>query len=194
MLMDEEATQAAIAAYLYGIATKHMGLSATDKRRCDYAAGLLVAMRPEFEAHRCEVTPGLADDDDGIIIGDGRSYVRLKLVERAGVARQPTHVEARISGFAGSFEYQPDDWVYPLFLRELKTLSNRLDGAAHMGNPHDDLYMVFSGDGHGHLRVHVEIRHPEFAAKTKFELQIDQSHLPELIDCLEVKFGVEVSE
>jgi hypothetical protein len=104
MLMDEGASQATIAAYLYVIATEHMGLSATDKRRCDHVASLLVSMRPEFEAHRCEVAPRLTDDDDGIVIGDGRSYVRLKLVGRSGLARQPTHVEVRIGAFTVCWE------------------------------------------------------------------------------------------
>lgn len=53
MLMDEGATSIAIASYLFGIATDYMGLSATSqlRERCDHAADLLVALRPEFGIH-----------------------------------------------------------------------------------------------------------------------------------------------
>ncbi len=53
MLMDEGATATAIASYLFSIATDHMGLDATRelKWRCDHAADLLVALRPEFDTH-----------------------------------------------------------------------------------------------------------------------------------------------
>jgi hypothetical protein len=51
MLMDERATAEAISAYLFEIATKHMGLLNIGglARRCDRAAKVLFAMRSEFE-------------------------------------------------------------------------------------------------------------------------------------------------
>jgi hypothetical protein len=53
MLMDEGAAATAIASYLFSIATDHMGLTATREleTRCDHAADLLVALRPEFGNH-----------------------------------------------------------------------------------------------------------------------------------------------
>jgi hypothetical protein len=53
MLMDERATVEAIAAYLFEIATTHMGLSQTAElaARSDRVARTLVALRPEFETH-----------------------------------------------------------------------------------------------------------------------------------------------
>ncbi len=53
MLMDERATAEAIAAYLFEIATKHMGLTdiANLADRSDRVARTLVALRPEFETH-----------------------------------------------------------------------------------------------------------------------------------------------
>ena len=53
MLMDEGATGAAIAAYLFSIATEHMGLTASLRlgERSEHAARLLVSMRSEFETH-----------------------------------------------------------------------------------------------------------------------------------------------
>jgi hypothetical protein len=54
MLMDERANAEAIAAYLFGIATDHMGLSrdgANLGERCANAAAALIALRAEFEAH-----------------------------------------------------------------------------------------------------------------------------------------------
>jgi hypothetical protein len=61
MLMDERATEKAISAYLFKIATRHMGLWSFGGlalrcnigglvRRSNRAAKILVAMRAEFEA------------------------------------------------------------------------------------------------------------------------------------------------
>jgi hypothetical protein len=53
MLMDERAPAEAISAYLFEIATKHMGLSNLSELadRSDRTAKTLVAIRPEFETH-----------------------------------------------------------------------------------------------------------------------------------------------
>jgi hypothetical protein len=53
MLMHDRATAEAISAYLFEIATSHMGLSRTGDLadRSARAANTLVAMRPEFETH-----------------------------------------------------------------------------------------------------------------------------------------------
>ena len=54
MLMDERANAEAIAAYLFEIATGHMGLStdsATLSERGANAAAALIALRAEFETH-----------------------------------------------------------------------------------------------------------------------------------------------
>ena len=53
MLMDQRATAQAISAYLFEIATKHMGLSniADLANRSDRVARTLVTIRPEFETH-----------------------------------------------------------------------------------------------------------------------------------------------
>ena len=51
MLMDETETADMIAAYLYEIATEHMGLGASQQGAeiCKSVAETLVALRPEFE-------------------------------------------------------------------------------------------------------------------------------------------------
>jgi len=53
MLMDDRATAEAISAYLFEIATSHMGLTNSQELadRSDRAAKTLFAMRPEFETH-----------------------------------------------------------------------------------------------------------------------------------------------
>ncbi len=53
MLMEQQATQQAIAAYLYDIATNYMGLTATPDlaERSDQAAELIVGLRPTFQTH-----------------------------------------------------------------------------------------------------------------------------------------------
>lgn len=53
MLMDERATVESIASYLYGIASEYMGLGHTPQLKEDArrVAGILVALRPEFETH-----------------------------------------------------------------------------------------------------------------------------------------------
>jgi hypothetical protein len=51
MLMDEHASAEAIAAYLFDIAARHMGLSHVPDLadRSDRVARTLIAMRPDFE-------------------------------------------------------------------------------------------------------------------------------------------------
>jgi len=49
MLMDEQASAAAITDYLYYIATDYMGLSQHDRAISAQVADILVALRPEFE-------------------------------------------------------------------------------------------------------------------------------------------------
>jgi len=53
MLMDRRATAEAITAYLFEIATRHMGLSAHAMltERSSRAATILIGSRPEFETH-----------------------------------------------------------------------------------------------------------------------------------------------
>jgi hypothetical protein len=53
MLMDERATPEAIAAYLFDIAARHMGLAnqAGLAERCHQTAATLVGLRPQFELH-----------------------------------------------------------------------------------------------------------------------------------------------
>jgi hypothetical protein len=53
MLMDERADEKRIAAYLFDVATKSMGLSDTDRltERSNRTATILVGLRPEFETH-----------------------------------------------------------------------------------------------------------------------------------------------
>jgi hypothetical protein len=54
MLTEERANADAIAAYLFEVATDHMGLAtdrATVAQRCANAATALVALRAEFEPH-----------------------------------------------------------------------------------------------------------------------------------------------
>jgi hypothetical protein len=53
MLMDERATETEIAAYLFDVATEHMGLSDRDRlaERSEHVAQLLISIRPEFETH-----------------------------------------------------------------------------------------------------------------------------------------------
>jgi hypothetical protein len=53
MLMDDRAAKEQIAAYLYDVATNHMGLSSSGRmaERCRAASVAPVAARPDFETH-----------------------------------------------------------------------------------------------------------------------------------------------
>ena len=54
MLRDDRASADAIAEYLYAVATRHMGLSDSERlihERCARVAATLVELRPEFETH-----------------------------------------------------------------------------------------------------------------------------------------------
>ena len=53
MLTDQRATAEEIAAYLFDIATNHMGLSSSAElaERSNQAARILINLRPDFETH-----------------------------------------------------------------------------------------------------------------------------------------------
>jgi hypothetical protein len=53
MLMDHEASEAAISRYLYETATGHIGMPRAKwlLGRCEETAAILVSLRPEFRSH-----------------------------------------------------------------------------------------------------------------------------------------------
>jgi hypothetical protein len=73
------------------------------------------------------------DTDIGVVIGDGRSSIRLSRVADANELGYPTLIEVQAGPFRGAIR---DDTVgdYSGFLEQLESLYNRLSGTATLSS------------------------------------------------------------
>jgi hypothetical protein len=191
MLMDDDASASQIADYLYDVATRYMGLSASDqlRERSTRVAARLLSLKEVFSGDD-ERDAYSKDESDWVVISDGRSSVRLKAAGAPDALGYPTSVQIEAGPMKLAFEYVADAWVYPFFRDQLKKLSSELSGTAAMGNAGDDIHLAFSGDGRGAIGVKAKINYHSPSIHIDFEMQIDQSYLPKIIDSLEAEFNV----
>jgi hypothetical protein len=117
----------------------------------------------------------------GVLISDGQSFVRLKRAGAHDAAGYPTSVEIKAGPFSGAMQISVADWVYKDFLQQLAILNETLSDSAQMGNPHDNVHMIFVGNGFGAVEISVEVISFSPLVKLFFELKIDQTYLPAII-------------
>ena len=120
------------------------------------------------------------DDDDGVVIADGRSGVRLSRAGEANKLGYPTLIEVRAGPFAGSVR---DDTVgdYSMFLEQLESLYSRLSGTAALGS-YEGFSLSLVGGGGGGIAVSAVIVGEHIPSiRLTFEFSLDQSYLPPII-------------
>jgi hypothetical protein len=125
-----------------------------------------------------------------VFIGNGEYNVRLKPAGIKDAVGYPTFIDVKAGPFSGTLQIMVDDGVYSRLSQQLVILYDGLCGSAYMGNPHDNIYLEFSGNGLGHVLVNVEVI-SRYAPLVKliFELEIDQTYLPGIITSIDELFG-----
>ncbi len=74
---------------------------------------------------------------------------------------------------------------YP-FIEQLKNLNKSLKGSASFKNIEDNIDLFFEGDGIGHIKTKGILKHSTNPfLSTSFEIDTDQTFLPEMISQLE---------
>lgn len=128
----------------------------------------------------------MADGSRGILINDGRSSIRLI---RDGQPRElgyPTIIEVRAGPFQGAVADEMLD--YGDFRADLVALHASLQGTAKLGSYEGNALELIGNDrGTVEARVRVIGRHAPLI-ELKFEILIDQSYLPAIIDQLDIEF------
>jgi hypothetical protein len=126
--------------------------------------------------------------EDGVVIADGRSGVRLSRAGDQTDLGYPTLIEVRAGPFVGSVQ---DITVgsYAAFKRNLVTLYDSLTGTASLGSLEGVISLDLTGDGRGAIAVSVEVvaEHSPLIRLT-FEFAIDQTYLPRIIRTLNDEF------
>jgi hypothetical protein len=120
----------------------------------------------------------MAEEVEPLVISDGKSSVTLFRPDRFPLHGMTHRVAITAGPFHGSFLANAYDVPWESFRRDLKLLSSTLHGSIGFGG-YEELELIFLGDGLGHINVKVEIR--EYPIYLKFEIEIDQTHLPNII-------------
>ena len=121
-----------------------------------------------------------ADPDDGVVIANDGSGVRLRKAGAAHEIGHPTHIDVQAGPFSGSIVVDAI-WNYAEFHRQLVTLYDRLHGTAKVGSfGGGGFRLEMTGYGLGGITVSVTAEHDK-ATRLIFEFDIDQSYLPHII-------------
>ncbi len=129
------------------------------------------------------------DETAEVFISDAQSSIRLKPTGPRDAVGYPTWVDIHAGPFTGTLQMVIYEEVYAHLSQQLKLLHEQLSGAAHMGNPHDDLYLTFTGNGLGTIKVDAEaIGHYTPLTKLIFAIEIDQTYLPGIIRAVDELF------
>ena len=127
------------------------------------------------------------DPENGVVIADERSGLRLCRVGEANELGYPTLIEVRAGPFSGSIR---DDTVggFPKFIRQLETLYETLAGAAEL-NSYEGFRLSMTGGGLGGIGVSVVMIGEHVPSiKLTFEFGFDQTYLPGIIRAVRREF------
>ena len=128
----------------------------------------------------------MADDSGGIFISDGRSSVRLIRNGQPHELGYPTVIEVRAGPFHGAIDDALLD--YGEFQTQLKAVHASLRGVAKLSSYEGNEIEVV-GDGRGAIEIRVRVigRHAPLI-ELKFQIYIDQSYLPAIIQQIDIEF------
>ena len=120
------------------------------------------------------------DGEGGVIVADGRSGVRLRILGPAVDSWRPMHVDVRAGAFSGGVR---DETHVNLqrFADELAALYASLSGEASFGGE-EKFNLNLVGDGRGGVTAFVDINDFDSTVRLKFEIRFDQTYLPAIIE------------
>ena len=118
----------------------------------------------------------------------GRS---LLVVQILGVGSDPDWLQASLNyeqnGFTANVEFYLLIGELVSFREQLSQLYTTLKGKTVFGNVEDNVSLTFTTDGIGHIKIVGYIRDSNYMVKTDFEIQSDQTMLPEILnDCKKI--------
>jgi hypothetical protein len=125
--------------------------------------------------------------DRGVLIGDGRSSVRLSRARPPNELGYPTIVDVRAGPFQGSV--LDETVVFGGFREQLATLYERLKGDAKLSSYDGLIELTITGDGRGGMKVRVKaVGDHVTPTHLTFAIYIDQSYLPAIIEQIDTEF------
>jgi hypothetical protein len=124
--------------------------------------------------------------NEGVFISDGRSSIRLTGNGQPQGLGHPTVIDVRAGPFQGAVL---DDLLdYGTFRAQLVKLHASLQGVAMLSSYEGNkLEIIGNGTGGIEARVRIIGRHAPLI-ELKFEIYIDQSYLPAIIEQLDIEF------
>jgi hypothetical protein len=129
---------------------------------------------------------GMTDQSDGVLISDGRSSIRLTQDGQPNELGYPTIIDVRAGPFQGSVRDNLGD--YGSFRTQLVDLHASLRGVAKLGG-YEGFELDVTGNGSGGIEARVKVigEHVPLI-QLKFEIYIDQSYLPAIIQRIDIEF------
>jgi len=123
------------------------------------------------------------DDQGGVIVADGRCGVRLRVSGPPVDHWRPMLIEVRAGPFSGSIldEIRMD---FQSFGRQLAALYASLSGQASFGGE-EKFSLKLVGDGRGGVKAFADIKAFDSTVRLSFEIQLDQTYLPAIIEALQ---------
>jgi hypothetical protein len=126
----------------------------------------------------------------------GQCYLEVSIL---GKEHDPEWLLARVDynqdGFAAKFEFSLMLGEIVSFAKALQLLYSTLKGEARFANIEDNINLVFSTDGLGHVNVEGTLRDTSYTIRTTFLIITDQTFLKDIINgCVETlnHYGVSV--
>jgi hypothetical protein len=126
---------------------------------------------------------------DPVVIGDETCRVTLHPLEGVSPHGLKHRLDVVAGPFRGSLVVHSYDNPYRHFHEQLNALYQTLSGEARLGPGYEDLEIVFSGDGKGHIAVKVVV-HANYGRLISLEFQVflDQTELSKIIRHVEEAF------
>jgi hypothetical protein len=128
----------------------------------------------------------MAEESDGVLISDGRSGVRLTRGGEPNELGYPTIIDVRAGPFQGSVLDNLLD--YGSFRTQLVELHASLRGVAKLSS-YEGFELDVTGNGNGAIEARVRVigEHVPLI-QLKFEIYVDQSYLPAIIQQIDSEF------
>jgi hypothetical protein len=147
----------------------------------------MVERRPLLSARCFDYEKIMFEDaETGVVIADQRCGVRLTRAGEANELGYPTLIEVRAGPFTGVVR---DDTVgdYSLFLQQLESFYQQLSGTAKLGSYEGFSFILTGRNGSVDISAVIIGAHvPQI--RLTFEICLDQSYLPPIIQAIRREF------
>ncbi len=91
-------------------------------------------------------------------------------------------LDFNLKGFKSQFKFSLILGEFIAFFEELKKFNSTLKGEAMFSNIEDNIKLIFSTDGIGHVTIDGILNDPTHSVRTSFLIESNQTFLPALIN------------